>query len=61
MKQDDPHIHIDDPYIKEILIKREKLHADGRKLKKRHDELLVEHLKLKRELEGRTAKTSTAM
>jgi hypothetical protein len=41
----------DDPRIEEILIKMQKLLAESRALKQRHDELTDEYLKLKREFE----------
>lgn len=50
----------DDPRIEEILIKMQKLLAESRLLKQRHDELTEEYLKLKREFEERTAGIRTA-
>jgi len=50
----------DDAAIEEILMKMQESFTESRLLKKRHDELAKEYLKLKRELEERAARRRTA-
>ena len=50
----------DDPRIDEILFKMQKLIGESRLLKKKHDELTEEFLKLERELEERMARRRIA-
>jgi hypothetical protein len=50
----------DDPHIGEILAKMQKLLAESRQLRERHDQLTEEYLNLKREFKERTARTRTA-
>ncbi len=45
----------DDPGAERILIQMQKLLAESRVLKRRHDELIEEYQKLKREFEKPTA------
>ena len=51
----------DDPHIEEILAKMQKLLAESRQLRERHDQLTEEYLNLKREFKERTARTRTAV
>jgi len=44
----------DDPRIEEILLQMKKLIAESRVLKERHDQLMAEYLKLKREFDELT-------
>ena len=50
----------DDSRIEQIRIKMHELLAESRLLKKRHDELVQEYLKLKRDFQEHSARTVTA-
>ena len=51
----------DDSRIEQIRIKMHELLAESRLLKKRHDELVEEYLKLKRDFQEHFARTGRAV